>query len=59
MHLPAVEEVNLMAKNDITKSLDKITDTLDDINKKLDHIIKRETEDFLNNRQSRWQDDRF
>ena len=49
-----------MAKKDnITKALGKITDTLDDINKKLDHIIKRETEDFLNNRRPRWQDDRF
>ena len=49
-----------MAKKDeVRKALDKIADELDDINQKLDHIIHKETEDFLNNRLLRWENDRL
>ena len=41
------------------KTLDDIAKALDDINKKLDHIIQKETEDFLDNKKSRWLYDRF
>lgn len=46
-------------KSEVKKALDDIAKALNDANKKLDYIIKKETEDFLNNRRSRWQDDRF
>jgi hypothetical protein len=46
-------------KNEQKKTLDDMAKALDDINKKLDHIIQKETEDFLNNKRSRWLYDKF
>jgi hypothetical protein len=47
-----------MEKDKTVCQLERIADRLDDISRKLDHIIKKQTEDFMNP-YSRWKDELF